>query len=125
MTNKSKAVVIHKNISFAIGETWFDAKMTRYNLNGDKPWVISMRLVQEGKSTIKEVRSYSKFSDALMAYSKGLEALQNTEYNVIINSLMELHVKKISSKIKEDLKEDVRLNAMDIDEVLADMPEWL
>jgi len=84
-----------------------------------------MRLVQEGKSTIKEVRSYSTFSDALMAYSKGLEALQNTEYNVIINSLMALHVKKISSKIKEDLKEDVRLNAMDIDEVLADMPEWL
>ena len=125
MNNKSKAWVIHKHLSFAIGETSFDSKITKYNLNGDKPWVISMRLVQDGKSIIKEVRSFKTYVDALMAYSKALEAMQTTEYNVIINSLMALHVKKVSSKIKEDLKEDERLNARDIDEVLADLPEWL
>ena len=125
MNNKSKAWVIHKHLSFAIGETNFDSKITRYNLNGDKPWVISMRLVQDGKSVIKEVRSFKTYVDALKAYSKALEAMQSTEYNVIINALMALHVKKVSSKIKEDLKEDERLNAKDIDEVLADLPEGL
>ena len=102
MNKKSRAVVILKNISFRIGETSFESKLTKYNLGGDKPYLTSLRLVQDGKSVVKDVRFFKTFTEAVKNYAKGLGAMDITEYNVVINALVDLHLKKITKKLKDD-----------------------
>ena len=106
MSNKgvmpNNIYTILKNLSFAIGKTSFNAKITRYNLNGDMPYVTSIRLVQDGKSTLRDVRYFKTFTEAVKNYAKGLGAMDITEYNVVINALVDLHLKKITKKLKDD-----------------------
>ena len=104
-TNRETMAVTTKieNLSFQMGDTSFSASIVKYELleKLSTPYVVAIRLVQNGKSTVKHVTSYDTKNEALMAYGKSLQAMDITEYGIIIHNILDLHLKKRLKKFKD------------------------
>ena len=77
--------------------------------------MVAIRLVQNGKSTVEHVTSYDTKDEAVLAYGKSLQAMDITEYGIIIHNILDLHLKKRLKKIKDS----------DLDEFEGNMAENL
>ena len=54
-----------QHLSFTVNDTNFDAKVTKYNLNGDIQYSVSIRLNQNGENTITHITKHKTKFDAL------------------------------------------------------------
>ena len=106
-----------ENLSFQMGDTSFSASIVKYELleKLSAPYVVAIRLVQNGKSTVEHVTSYDTKDEAVLAYGKSLQAMDITEYGIIIHNILDLHLKKRLKKIKDS----------DLDEFEGNMAENL
>ena len=79
-----------QHLSFTVNDTNFDAKVTKYNLNGDIPYIVAIRLNQNGENTITHITKHKTKFGALKAYNKALVSMGMTHYNVVISELQRI-----------------------------------